>query len=322
MNICLVGYGAIAESHAKAMTAIDDVNLRWLVGRRTEPTQAFAARFGFEHLTLELDEALADDCVQAVVITSPNAMHAPQATAALDAGKHVLLEIPIALTLDDAQRVAALARQVDRKLMICHSTRFYPSFAYLRELVNAGKFHMYQFIGNMFIRRRTNITAAGNPRSWTDNILWHHGAHLIDLSMWLADCFDVERVSYHVGPNYKEQATMDMSFTMTLANGAIVTISQSYFTPAFGWQVNAIGHEQTFCWKDFVLYDFEDNEIMPYADGWDLLVQDTEFVNALREDRDPSVTAESIMPTMRAIAQAQAIVDAQTPTTSPYEGDD
>ena len=319
MNICLVGYGAIAEFHARALSGIEDVRLQWLVGRRAEPMQAFAAEWGIANQTLELDEALADDAVDAVVITSPNALHAPQATATLNAGKHVLLEIPIALTLQDAERVALLARQIDRRLMVCHSMRFFPSLAHIRGLVEAGQFHMYQFQGQIFIERRTNITAAGKPRSWTDDILWHHGAHLIDMAMWLGDCCEVERVSYHVGPDYGQQGTMDMSFGMTLANGAIATITQSYFTPGLDWRAMIIGHEQTFQWKQGQLVDFEDNVVVPEHSIWDLSEQDAEFVAAVREQREPSITAEAILPAMRAIAKAQAIADAEKPVRSPFE---
>ena len=321
MNICMVGYGAIAEHHAQALSTIEGVRLRWLVGRRTEPMQTFASKWGFAHQTLQLTDALADEAVDAVVITSPNALHASQATAALQAGKHVLLEIPIALTLEDAERVATLARDVDRRLMICHSMRFFPSLLHIRSLVEADQFHMIQFIGHIFIHRRTNITAAGNPRSWTDNILWHHGAHLIDLAMWLADCFEVERVSYHLVPDFKQQGTMDMSFSMTLANGAIATISQSYFTPSWDLRALVIGHEQTFQWKRGLLVDFADEVIVPQHSTWDLSLQDHEFVAAVRENRQPQIGPETIMPAMRAIAQAQAVADVEKPTRTPWPDD-
>ena len=318
MNICLVGYGAIAECHAKALRDIKNVHFRWLVGRRPEPTQAFATEWGFDQQTLKLDEALSDKDVDAVVITSPNALHAPQATAALQAGKHVLLEIPIAQTVDDAQQLAALAERVDRKLMVCHSMRFFPSLQHIRRLVEAEQFHMVQFIGHIFIRRRTDITAAGKPRSWTDNILWHHGAHLIDLAMWLGNCSEVQRVSYHLGPDYKQQGTMDMTFTMTLANGAVATVAQSYFTPTWKWCGLIIGHEQTFFWDRGALYDFERNPVVPEHSTLDLSLQDNEFVDAVRQNREPAVTPATIMPTMRAIGEAQAIADAKKPLAAPY----
>ena len=316
MNICLVGYGMIAEHHVRALGTLEDIHFHWLVGRRPEPTLAFAKEWEFEHHTLELTEALADDSVDAVVITSPNALHAAQATAALNAGKHVLLEIPIAMTLANAQALAALAQQANRTLMICHSMRFLRAFTYIRHLVDDGRFHMVQFLGNFFIRRRTNITATGNPRSWTDNILWHHGAHLIDLAMWLGNSSSAERISYHPGPDYRQQGTMDMCLTMTLSSGAIATIAQSYFTPGFDMQVLVIGYEDTFLWKNKTLYNFEGKILVPKQSIMDLVDQNTEFIVALRENRPPTITPETIMPTMQLITQAQTIAESEPPTGS------
>ena len=318
MKVCLIGYGAIAEYHAQALSQIDGVEFRWLVGRRSEPTEEFARRWGFEQKTQQLNEALTDDAVDVVIVTSPNALHASQATAALQAGKHVLLEIPIALTIEDAERVAQLARQVDRKLMICHTMRTYPSLTHIRQLVEAGKFHMIHFAAHFFIRRRTNITWSGNPRSWTDNILWHHGAHLIDLAMWLGDCFEVERLSYHVGPDYQQQGTMDMSFSMTLASGSIATVSLSYFAPVLKWNASIIGYENTYQWNEGKLCDLDENEVVPRHSHLDLLPQDAEFVAAVRENRDPAITADKILPAMRAIAEAQKIADVEKPVARPY----
>ena len=311
MNICLIGYGMIAEHHVRALQKLEDVQFRWLVGRRVEPAREFSEQWGFAHQTLVLEEALADDAVDAVVITSPNDLHAPQATAALNAGKHVLLEIPMAMTLADAEQLADLARQVDRTLMICHTMRFFPAFTHIRQLVDEGRFHMVQFIGHIFLQRRTNVTAFGKSRSWTDNILWHHGAHLVDLAMWISGCFEVRRLSYHVGPDFNEQGTMDMSLTMTLANGAIATVSHSYFAPRLRQQIRVIGHEDWFEWKDGTLFDFEGNVINPEYSILELAEQEAEFISAVRESRPPSITPETILPTMRVLAEAQASFDAE-----------
>lgn len=310
MNVCMTGCGTIAAYHVRALRSLPDVQLRWLVGRRAKPTREFAEQWGFKHHTLELGQALADDEVDAVVIASPNELHAQQATAALNCGKHVLLEIPIAMTLAAAEELAKLAHQVDRKLMICHTMRFYPGLSYIRRLVDDGRFQMVQFVGHILIDRRTNITAFGKPRSWTDNILWHHGAHLVDLAMWLGNSFEVPQISYHPGPNYEQQGTMDMSLTMTLDNGAIATVAHSYFAPSLKLQVRVIGKEATFFWDMGTLYDYDGQIIVPESSIFDLADQEAEFVAAIRENRTPAITPEAILPAMRVLAEAQAIADA------------
>ena len=100
MEIALVGYGAIAREHALGLGRLaardpdHAARLRWGVGRLPDQTQAFAHEFGVPHWTLDLDEALSDPAVNAVLVTSPTGLHAGQTDLALRAGKHVLCEIP------------------------------------------------------------------------------------------------------------------------------------------------------------------------------------------------------------------------------------
>ena len=137
MKLCLVGYGAIAHKHMEAFRAMDDARPWVLVGRRAQPTAAFAEQWNFPHWTLNLDEALADPAIDAVVITSPNELHAEQATKALRAGKHVLVEIPLAMNLDDAVQVTQLARRQQRRLMVAHTMRYFPAI----QEVTTPRFH-------------------------------------------------------------------------------------------------------------------------------------------------------------------------------------
>src|SRR4051812_7112072 len=78
MRLCFVGYGSIAQAHARAFQRMPGVEFAWVVGRDPASTQEFAQQWGFAHQTLHLEEALAAD-VDAVVITSPSDLHAAQA---------------------------------------------------------------------------------------------------------------------------------------------------------------------------------------------------------------------------------------------------
>ncbi|SVE41848.1 uncharacterized protein METZ01_LOCUS494702, partial [marine metagenome] len=90
LSCCIVGYGGIAEFHAGACKQIEGVRLHTLMGRRLEPAKEFATRHGFERATDSLQEALADDELDAVIIASPSQVHYEQTMACLEAGKHVL----------------------------------------------------------------------------------------------------------------------------------------------------------------------------------------------------------------------------------------
>ena len=306
MNICLVGYGAIAQNHMEALSRLGAVNPRFLVGPRSEPRRAFAEQWKFQHHDAELDDALDDAEVDAVVITSPSALHAPQARAALQAGKHVLLEIPAALDAQEVQQLAQLARRVDRRLMICHTMRYMAAMQHVRGMVRTGQFRLHQIVGFFGTSRRNNTTAAGNPRSWTDNILWHHGAHLVDLAMWMTDCREAGRIACRFGPPHPTQGIMDMTLTMTLTGGVLATVTQSYNLSRFRWRVLFIGEEDTLEFDAGELTDAAGKVIVPRQSIVDLHEQDREFIAAVNEGRDPTTTAEDVLPAMYTLQAAQA----------------
>ena len=310
MNICMVGYGAIAKCHMEAFTSIDGVRPYRLVGRRAEPTSQFAQQWGFEQHGLDLDEAVQDPQVDAVVVTSPNELHVSQATTALEAGKHLLLEIPIAMNLADAQQVTNLSRQLNRRLMICHTLRFQPGLVEIRRRVEAEQFHLHHFFAMFGILRRENTNMYGKPRSWTDNILWHHGAHLVDLAIWISGCDQPTNVDCRFGPLHPRQGVMDMSLTMSLDGGVPATICQSYNIHTFHWRATFIGEEDTLYWNEGELSTAAGKIIIPRADHTDLSVQNREFIAAIREDRDPAITGEAVLPCMAVLEQAQARADA------------
>ena len=102
MRIALAGAGAFGEKHLDGLKLIDGVEVTSLVGRRLEPTQAIAAKYGIGHATTDLAKTLARDDVDAVILCTPTQMHARQAIQCMEAGKHVQVEIPLADSLADA----------------------------------------------------------------------------------------------------------------------------------------------------------------------------------------------------------------------------
>lgn len=306
MKICLVGYGSIAKCHMEAFRQIEDVEPYWIVGRRDEPTMAFAQEWGFAHRGVDLAEALADDAIDAMVITTPNELHAPQATAALKAGKHVLLEIPMAMNRADSETLAALARDVDRKLMICHTMRTFPALAEVHRRIVAGELHLHQFIGFFGLMRRDNTSWTGRERSWTDNILWHHAAHLVDLALWTSGEQAPDDVHCRYGPPHPTQNVMDMTLSMTLGAGVLATVTLSYNLPAFRWRATFIGKETTLEFREGTLFDINDNVVVPHHSITDLLIQNRAFVESVRDDTDVLIPATAILPTMRVLELAAA----------------
>ena len=309
MNLCLVGYGAIARKHMEAFTRIGGIHPRVLVGRRPEPTAAFADEWRFDSHTLDLEKALADQAVDIVVITSPNAMHFPQACKALEQGKHVLREIPIAMNFAEARHVTELSRQHGGRFMVCHTMRTMPGPSEIRRRVTAGELRLHSIICSFGVLRRSNTTWTGAKRSWTDNILWHHGAHLVDLALWAAGSERGEKVHCRFGPPHPRQGNMDLSMSFALPGGIPVTVTESYNISTFRWRGLFIGEEATLEFREGVLYDGDDNVIIPHHDYTDVTAQNREFIAAVLEGRDPAITGESVLPAMEILQKAQQSAD-------------
>lgn len=195
MRIGMVGHGMMGVWHSDALKAIPGIELHTLVGRRAEPTAEFAGRYGYTRWTLDFAEMLADPAIDAVVIASPSEAHAEHALMAIAAKKPSLLEIPLAMNLVDAERVVDAATGAGVMIAMCHPMRFRAERDALRERVARGEETIRQISGRFFIHRLKNVGATGYQRSWTDNILWHHFCHFVDLGVQLLGDAPPKRVS-------------------------------------------------------------------------------------------------------------------------------
>ena len=165
MNICMVGYGMMGIWHSEALKKTDAV-LHTVVGRRTEAAKEFAERFGYRKWTVSLEEALADPAIDAVIVGSPSEVHEEQAIKVLEAGKHLLLEIPIAMSLKGAERVVAAGERSGKVYGLCHPMRFRRERDALRARIKAGEEKIRHIAGRFFIKRLVNVGATGYKRSW------------------------------------------------------------------------------------------------------------------------------------------------------------
>ena len=138
-----MGTAVLPKCIAGRLREFQAVRIAAVVGRLLEPTQAFAQKCEASLATVELREALAQEDIDAVVITSPSARHAAQTEAALEAGKHVLVEIPLALSLQESEMLTALAEQRDRTMMVAHTMRFWPTLTAVRQRIAEGELHVH-----------------------------------------------------------------------------------------------------------------------------------------------------------------------------------
>jgi len=300
INVALAGAGAFGIKHLDAIKLIDGVKVVSVVSRELAKTQEVADKYGIAHVTTDLAESLKLKALDAVILATPTQMHAAQTIACLKAGKHVQVEIPLCDALKDGQAVVALQKEVKKVAMCGHTRRFNPSHQWVRKRVVAGEFHIQQMDVQTYFFRRTNMNALGQPRSWTDHLLWHHAAHTVDLFAYQARSPIVQANALQ-GPIHPALGiAMDMSIQLKAANGAICTLSLSFNNEGpLGTFFRYIGDSGTYIARYDDLYNGKDEKIdVSKVDvsmnGIEL--QDREFFAAIREGREPNASVAQVLP--------------------------
>ncbi|WP_294324934.1 Gfo/Idh/MocA family oxidoreductase [uncultured Sphingomonas sp.] len=304
MKIALAGAGAFGEKHLDGLKNIDGVDVVSLVGRRLEPTQAIAAKYGIGHATTDLAEALDQPGLDAVILCTPTQMHAAQAIQCLDAGKHVQVEIPLCDSLADGEAVLAKANATGLTAMCGHTRRFNPSHQYVHDRIARGEFAVQQLDVQTYFFRRKNMNAKGEPRSWTDHLLWHHAAHTVDLFAYQAG--PIVQANAIEGPHHPDLGiAMDMSIQLKAQSGAICTLSLSFNNDGpLGTFFRYIGDTGTYIarYDDLVTGKEEPIDLSGVAVSTNgIELQDREFIAAIREGREPNASVAQVMPCYRVL---------------------
>lgn len=305
MKICVAGEGAFGNKHLEALAKIDGVEVASLVGGVAEATEAVAKKFGIPHWTLDLAEGMAQPGVEAVILTTPTPLHARQAEQAMRAGKHVLVEIPMADNIADAERLLQVQKEKGVVAMAGHVRRFNPSHQWVHRKMVAGELKLQQFNATTYFFRRTNLNALGQPRSWTDHLLWHHACHAVDLFLWQTGELPVEAQAVQ-GPIHPELGiAMDMGIQLKSASGAIFTLSLSFNNNGpLGSFYRYICDNGTYIGRYDELVDGYDKPVDLSGIGVSLNgveLEDREFIAAIREKREPESSLAKCLPTMRVL---------------------
>src|SRR5690348_16693441 len=296
MKVGVAGQGAFGVKHLEAVAAIPGIEVITLTGGNQTATEEVAKKFKIPHYTGDLAESLKQPGLEAMILATPTGMHATQGVQCMRAGKHVHIEIPIADTLADSATLVKVQRETGVICMGGHTRRFNPSHQYVHKKIKAGELKVQQMNVQTYFFRRTNMNAAGKPRSWTDHLLWHHACHTVDLFQYqtgenVSQCYALQ------GPLHPElKIAMDLSIGMKTPSGAICTLSLSF---------NNKGPQGTFfryiCDNGtYIAYydDLVDGEQKPIdlskvdvsMNGIEL--QDREFFAAIREKREPNRSEE------------------------------
>ena len=299
MKTVLAGAGAFGKKHLDGIRNIDGVKCVSVVGRELAPTQAIAEKYGIPHACTDLDEALEQPGVDSVILATPTQLHAAQAIRCMEAGKHVQVEIPLADSLADAEAVVAKQKETGLVAMCGHTRRFNPSHQWLHNKIKAGDLNIQQMDVQTYFFRRKNINAAGEARSWTDHLLWHHAAHTVDLFAYQAG-EKIVQVNGIEGPHHPELGiAMDMSIQMKTESGKICTLSLSFNNDGpLGTFFRYICDNGTYIARYDDLVDGHEEPID--VSGVDVSMngielQDREFFSAILDGREPNSSVSQVL---------------------------
>lgn len=309
MKIVLVGPGAFGQKHLDAVARISGVDVVSIVGGNADSTREVALKRRIPHWTTDLAEALQQPGVEAAIVAAPTPLHASQAIQCLEAGKHVQVEIPMADNLADANRLLAAQRRTGLVAMAGHTRRFNPSHQWLHRRMRSGELKLHQLNVQTYFFRRTNTNALGQPRSWTDHLLWHHACHTVDLFQYQTG-EEISEVFALQGPRHAALGiAMDMCIGMKTPSGAICTLSLSFNNDGpLGTFFRYICNHGTFIARYDDLLDGKENKIDVSKvdvslDGIEL--QDREFFAAIREGREPNGSIAQTIGAMRVLDRVE-----------------
>ena len=303
MKVIVAGAGAFGKKHLDGIKNIDGIEVVSIVGRRPEPTAQVAADYGVAHSCTDLAEALALPGVDAAILATPTQMHAAQSIQCMEAGVNVQVEIPLADSWADSE--AVMNKQIETGLvcMVGHTRRFNPSHQWVNNKITAGELNIQQMDVQTYFFRRKNINAAGEARSWTDHLLWHHAAHTIDLFQYQTNS-TVVAANVVQGPIHPELGiALDMSIQLKAATGAICTLSLSFNNDGpLGTFFRYIGDNGTYLARYDDLFNGKDepidvSQVAVSMNGIEL--QDREFFAAIQEGREPNSSVAQVLPTYK-----------------------
>jgi len=313
MKICVAGQGAFGQKHLDALKRIADVEVVSLIGGNQDATAEVAKKYGVPHWSGDLGEGIKR--ADAVILTTPTQMHRRQGEQVMRAGKHVLIEIPVADSVEDSEALVKIQKETGVIAMGGHVRRFNPSHQWVHKRIKAGELNIQQMDVQTYFFRRQNMNAAGKPRSWTDHLLWHHAAHTVDLFQYqtgetASDCYAVQ------GPRHPTlKIAMDMGIVMKVPSGAILTLSLSFNNDGpIGSFFRYICDNGTYNAYYDDLFDGKKNQIDlskvdVSMDGIEL--EDREFIAAIRGKREPNASLAQVLPCMHVLGKLEKIIDPQ-----------
>jgi 2-hydroxy-4-carboxymuconate semialdehyde hemiacetal dehydrogenase len=313
LNLAVVGLGAFGQKHLDALAQIPDATIKYVAHSKQNVADEIAEKYGAERGFDNYTELLAQSDLDGVLLATPTQMHHDQTIEALGAGKHVMVEIPMADNLAGVQDIVAAQQASGKVAMAGHTRRFNPSHQYVHNKIVAGDFTIQQMDVQTYFFRRTNMNALGQPRSWTDHLLWHHAAHTVDLFQYQTG-EKIVKANAIQGPKHPELGiAMDMSIQLATESGQICTLSLSFNNDGpLGTFFRYIGDTGTYIarYDDLVTGKEEVIDVSNVDVSMNgIELQDREFVSAIVDGREPNASVAQVLPCYVVLDQLQQQLD-------------
>ncbi len=230
LGVAVVGCGGIGNPHTHAITQIPEARLVATVDIDEGRARDFQQRFDAEISSTDIDAVLQRDDIDAVVITTANDTHAPLSIKALRAGKHVLVQKPMALDLREADEMIAVADQASKKLMVSFFELYHPAFARAKEIVDRGLIgdvFLYKAIMAWYIPDATPQTWRFNPKISGGGVVMDGHVHHVAYALWLLGNPEIRRVYCEYGNMNSDATVEDTGVTLLRTPTTICEISGS-----------------------------------------------------------------------------------------------
>jgi 2-hydroxy-4-carboxymuconate semialdehyde hemiacetal dehydrogenase len=301
----MVGHGMMGVWHSDPLLKADCCR-HTVVGRRPEPTAEFARRYGYLHWTTDLNEALANPEIDIVILANPSQIHAETTRLSLQHNKHTLVEIPLTMSLAEAEDMVELAESRRLTLGVVHPMRARPVFRDLKQRVESGKEKIRFYGGRFFIHRLENVGSTGYRRSWTDNLLWHHITHTLDLGLWLLDV-PIRAVHSFMPPlDPNTGIPMEVFIGLETEQDQSLVCTGSYYGREKIFEAHVVTDRDSYrleVLKNTLITSAGTQPITPEAENCARITLD--FLDAVRDGREPMVSGRSILPAKRVLQAVQ-----------------
>ena len=256
VRVGVVGLGYWGPNLARNVDRIPDAELAWCCDERAVARERLAAVHPHARFTGRLDDLLEDDALDAVVLATPVATHAALAVRVLEAGKHCLVEKPLAQSVADAERAVAAARANGSLLMVGHLLEYHPGVRKLKEIADAGELGEIHYIYS----NRLNL---GQLRA-DENALWSLGAHDIAVILLLAG-EDPYELHAH-GECYMRDDVEDVVFAfLRFPSGRAAHLHLSWLDPHKERRFTVVGSQRMATFDDMDL----ERKVTVYDKGFD-----------------------------------------------------